>query len=306
MRIESNGVNLHVLELQRYARRNVLTPDQARVRYIEHLLAASCVYAPGGTPALPSLTAMDPAFLRRLQGNDRTKDALAGGGRGVDPALAPVSLENPAGGVRLPTLFSGAETDHELFHRLMQPQKKFILWATDRRTGREIRWLESPRQGFELDADNGPMPLSCDVVGVSGEGHSVGVLYQIRTCLPPCPERSDRFVLAHSWQMTHAHDDDYYLTRVIQGEIVFHPGVVRLNEIRPDLIRNQFIHPIPLGYRRGVPEITASSDGLTIRYTITDTNPTVVFAPGDSGCTQVDVKERCNLITPPLNQVRLR
>jgi hypothetical protein len=94
--------------------------------------------------------------------------------------------------------------------------------------------------------------------------------------------------------MSHSHDDNYYLTRTITGIIVFNGAVMRLQQINPDFVRAQFIHPVPIGFQRRAPEITQSSDGLTIRYTITDTDPTITFDPGNSGASNIQIIEKMN------------
>ena len=303
MRCEYNDVDLHVIELPRYVRRNLYTPDGADLVGVEHVLAMSTTYSPGGAPALVSVRGIRSDIRRRLDGEDDSARTLLAAARGRDidrpPFIVPPRLEDPGTAPAPRAVWhAGTETDAELFDRLMQPRKKLILWASDRRTGREIRWLESPRPGFSVDAANGPFPLACDVVSVKGEGLSVGVLFQIRTVLPPCA--ADRFVLAHRWEMSHGHDADHYLTRTIKGQVVFHSGVRDLLGLRPDDVRNQFIHPIPVGFQRQVPVVTMSSDGLTLSYVVTDTNPKIVFSPGDSGCTDIAIMEKVTYLSPTL------
>lgn len=302
MYVEYNDVPLHVIELNTYEREAVYTEDNADLLYIRHVLGVTCTYAPGGVPALVSVTALSPETAGMLN-RANAAAPYAANARGFDPGVVRPRLE-PMGGLRRDQtafLRSGAETDAELRHLLLTPRKKLILWAYDRQTGQKIAWLESPRPGFSVDADNGPRPIACDVVAASGEPSSVAVHFMIETAQAPCPVGSDRFVLAHRWQVSHGHDEDYYLTRTIEGTITFHPGVRDIINIHPDRIRNQFIHPVPLGFRRGLPEIVQSSDGLTIRYVITDTDPTVVFAPGDSGATQIDIQEKFQYVTPALD-----
>lgn len=299
-------VPLRVIDLVRFEREAVWTEDKADLLFVKNTLGMVATYAPGGVPQMISVTAMSPDTTARLTGADTTAAVLGANPRGAPPgataAVLPAPALEPFGPTAAPlgSQRTGAETDAELFQRLMIPRQKFILWAYDRQTGAAIRWLESPRVGFAVDADNGPRPLSCDVISASGEPHSAVVLYQIETSLPPCPTGSDRFVLSHRWKVSHTHDADYYLTRVTEGTIVFHPGVRDLLGVHPDRVRNQFIHPIPLGFKRGLPLIEQSSDGCTIRYTITDTDPTIVFAPGVSGATQISIEEKFQYAVPPL------
>ena len=296
-------VHLDVVDMTRYERRNVYSQDMADLLYVEEIFGFVATYAPGGRPILPSVRNLSPATQDRI-GLDRkvdpTANALRANPRGRNPGeiaqIHGVTMEQDgAGGQPANQMRSGPETDAELRYHLMTPRGKFILWAYDRQTGKQFKWVESPRPGFEVDAANGPHPLACDVVNASGEPHSISVHYQIKTAQTPCPVGSDRFVLSHRWEMSHVHDENYYLTRVIEGEIVFHAGVKHVIGLHPDMLRNQFLHPIPLGFQRHAPRIVQSSDGLTIRYVITDTDPTITFSPGDSSATRIEIAERHGL-----------
>lgn len=306
MRIEYNGVNLHVVELNRYERVNVFSPDGVDLLYVRHLIGATCVLAPGGYPRLPSVTRVSDEVRKRLEGDDNTASTLRTRPRGLDPAEESLHLEidepRPDRPVPQSLHHSGPESDAEIRNRLAMPRRKLILWAWSKKTGKEIRWLESPREGFDVDASNGPIPISWDVVAADGEPNSLGVFFQIRTDLPPCPVGSDRFVLSHRWEMTHGQDENYYLTRKIDGEIVFHAGVKELLGKNPDWIRNQFLHPVPLGFRRAPTTMVMSSDGLTIHYSILDTDQSIVFSPGDSGATKLDIAERVEMTFPLGNE----
>lgn len=310
MEIEYGPVLLKALDLSRFERRAVYTPDGADLLYVRNVIGASCTYSPGGIPRMPSVTSQTDSAVRMAEGLDNTLSVLnsnprgvpdTGRGSAVSTSLASVpALESDIGGAhRLDSsqFHTGPQTDMELRNILLTPRQRLTLWAYGM-DGTKMRWLESPRPGFVTDATVGPMPLSCDVVNISGEPRTIGVFFQIQTDVSPCPTGSDRLVLSHRWQMMHTHDANYYLTRIIRGEIVFNGAYITAFGINPDSVRNQFIHPIPIGYTRGLPEITQSPDGLTIRYTITDTDPTIMFCPGDSGATQMQILERMTLVKP--------
>lgn len=293
---------LKVIDLSRYERTNVYTDDGADLLYVKHTLGVSAVYAPGGVPNMPSVATLSKDTAAVLGGADSTISVVAKQPRGKKPGETTVVrpaplMEDDFGG---PTgdQFTGPETDAELRYRLLLPRQKLVLWAYRRSDGQPIRWLESPRPGFSLDAANGPLPLGLDVVAASGEPHSIAVHFTVSTCLPPCPIGSDRLVLAHRWQMTHGHDQNGYLTRTTQGAIVFHSGMSDFILPYPDAFRNQFLLPIPLGFERSVPSIVMSSDGLTMAYTLVDTDPSITFSPGDSNCTQIEITEQFDQMSP--------
>lgn len=310
MEVDYGEVELGAVDLLAFERRAVYTSDGMDLIGVDVMLDVLATYGPGGDPPMPSADALSGATVAELSGNDRTRKILETDARGLDPnngdpdriVLSPAPLEtnNRLGkGPSDPSVWrSGPETDAELRMRLLRPRQKLIVWAYDRQTGRRIRWLESPRSGFVVDAAGGPFPVACDVISASGEPNAIGVRFAVKTRLSPCPHGSDRFVLTHRWEMTHTHDADFYATRVINGEIVFHQGVGDVIHKQPDLVRNQFIHPIPLGFQRRLGPVTQSSDGSTIRYQIFDTDPTIMFSPGDSSATQIDIQERHSITQP--------
>ncbi len=326
MELEYNGVRLELLSLERVERVNVYTRDGMDLLYTNWFVSASCVYAAGGYPvgtAVKSLGANASASLYP-SGADRER---ANGLRGSNPTTDPVdqTRNNPPpsyrepGGSDFTGEFAGKEfaylrdygtsvhpyengypaamTDAVINNRLMTPRKELKITAYDK-DGKPVVWLQSPRPGYKVDAANGPFPIACSVVEATGEGQSFGVHFQIKTAIVPVDPDAERLILSHRWQMTHTHDEDYYLTRVIQGEIIFHPAVVDKYEVRPDWFRNQLIHPIPLGFQRKNPVVAMSSDGLTLAYTVHDVDPTVTFDPGNSGATQIHIAEKMGYNSP--------
>lgn len=311
MYLQYGNVILKVIDLLRYDREGIYTPDKTELLHVRHTIGVSCTYAPGGDPAMPSVVQLSPDTAAVLNGNDRTAVVVSQNLRALNPGQTAEVFADPrletddgtittlstAGGLAYGTApvrqhHTGPQTDAELRYRLMIPRQKLILWAYDRQTGDPIRWLESPRTGMTTDATFGPLPIGNPVVSAAGEPNSIGVYFEVQTEMLPCATGSDRMVLSHRWQTSHSGDDNNYLTRIIRGEIIFNGEYVHTFGINPDDYRNQFIHPIPVGFVRKVPEVSQSTDGLTIRYTITDTDPTIVFDAGDSGATQLSIMEK--------------
>lgn len=301
MFFEYNGVLLTVIDITRFSRRNIYTPDGVTLLYTRIILGISAEYSPGGAPRMNSVTDLSANIRARLSGVPGTGNYTTDP-RGKDPeVLDPPAMEHDqpgSGPVLASRRYAGPQTDAELYQRLMLPRHKMILYAWDRQSGQLIHWLESPRPGQTVDATVGPTPLACDIVSVAGEPNSTAMHFQIQTDITPCQTGTDRFVLAHRWTMTHSYDADYYLTRTTRGEITFNAGVRDLIATNPDSIRNQFILPIPIGFRRFVREITQSPDGCVINYVVDDTDPTVCFSPGDSGATQMSIVETSNYTSP--------
>jgi hypothetical protein len=178
------------------------------------------------------------------------------------------------------------------------PRRPLKIWGYDPNTGQEIVWLQSPRPGLNSDAKNGPIIRATPVLGIQGVGMSLAYGLEITTYEPPCPEGYDRYILGHRWQMTHEWDEDYYITRNVTGQIWFHTGIMEANGFRPDNITRQLFHPIPLGFKRRLGPVRFSSDKTSLLYSYSDTDQKIVFAPGLSGATEIELVERVSYVSP--------
>lgn len=300
MWVEYNGVRMTVTEFVKCDRSAVYTPDRVDLLYVRWSLGFVCSVAPGGWPKMLSATSLSPNVDAVLKGNDTTAATLKANAKGIDPLFPSLHLETDDPSATIPTgsWYAGPQTDAEVRNRLMIPRKKLIVWAWDMQSDKPIKWLESPRKGMTVDAAVGPTPIGWDVVSASGEPNSMMVLFQINTDVSPCPMGSDRYVLSHRWETMHGYNQDQYLTKKIEGDIVFHGGVRDLLLRNPDWIRNQFFHPVSLGMQRESVMLVGASDGLSFHYTILDSDPTIVFSPGDSGATQMTIAEKITTIMP--------
>jgi hypothetical protein len=195
--------------------------------------------------------------------------------------------------------FQAALTDVELRARLLVPRKQLTISLFNAGDPpKRVNFLYSPKPGYTCDVTGGPKPISLDIVEVQGEGVTFGVHYQIETTLQPVPDGSDQVILSHRWIMTHDPDENNYVTRTIQGEIIFDLGLLASLKLTADWFRNQFIHPIPLGFKRNGPTVTLSPDGSTIRYEVKDVDTPVIFDAGDSGATNIEIIETMKYSQP--------
>jgi hypothetical protein len=319
MHLEYNGVKLELVEITECTREAVYDPTGTDLLFVRWRLGLVCTLGSGGSPPGTQLDA-----VRRNQWNS-TKTDIAGS----NPVSVPRDVPQTMGTEvdegdwddLTPATKDAAElrnqaflTDHELRMRLMIPRRKLRITAYNP-DGTEYVWVEAPRQwqpftqvaaggsqgtagveGINVDADNGPKPLRCDVVQPTGEGNTMGVHFVVEFATTPTAPESDRLILSHRWQTTMTHDDDFYLTRTTVGEIRFNGSILHAARQQPDWFRGQFFHPIPLGFRRGGPIVRLSGDGLVLQYEIHDTDPTVTFDPGDSGATEMTIVETVNVL----------
>lgn len=320
-----NGVNLALTSIDRVHRDTVFSDDGTTVLYVETTLSVSAVYHPpiggvpdlGGTsvagslrnPGRPATTTPTPRNIKDVRGSDPgQKSGLPPSPifgdygillpefpglktSGTDPA-SPCTLPNPGA----EGWWGPIQTDRELELRLRTPRKKLLVWAFDR-DGQPRVWIESPRQQNESDAKNGPVTLNCTVRSGPNPNTFFTAL-DIRTWATPCEDGSDRPLLSHRWQMSHIEDQNHYLTRLIRGTAVFNLGVLLATDQNPDWFRQQFFHPIPLGFERHLGPITLSSDGTTLSYEYYDTDVTCVFDPSDSGATTMEIVEKIEYNNP--------
>lgn len=313
MYLQWGDVTFKVIDLQRFDRETVWSEDYTELLYVRATIGVVATYAYGGVPAMTSVTSPS-TIANRFAGIDlrqaapvavidNTASVLDAKERGENPEYPGVGLEsdikpNTTDGLgfdpAIPktNLHTGPETDLELGVRVRRPRQKLILWAYGRQSGRPIKWLESPRPGFTVDYNNGPRCIGYDVVAARGEPSSITVYVELQTDMSPCPSGADRYLLSHRWQMTHECDEDQYLSRVIEGTAVFNTAMIQKYGLEPDLLRNQLIHPIPVGMQRRAPTVSISPDGTTIKYRVVDFDPTITFDAGNSGATRIDIQEK--------------
>lgn len=293
-----NNLELKLLTLDRVDRETVWTSDGVDVLYVRWKISASCVYAPGNYQHGVSMS--------------RALRVPAGRTNFVGISPADPNPQTDQGNTesllfaKKPPIQGPIVTDVALRTILFRNRKKLIIGGDNPTIGTQNIWLESPVDPATCDADNGPKVHACNVVSATGAPGNFGVQLEIETCLPPTPDGSDRAILGHRWQMSHTHDEDYYLTRTVTGEATFHPGLMDHYAKNPDWFRAQLFHPIPIGFRRTLGPITLSPDGCVLQYQYSDTDPTIMFCPGTSGATNIDVKEEYTVTSPnPLTAIGL-
>lgn len=283
--ISYNGVELEIVDFIKHEREMVYDPTGKDLLYVRHLIGVVCIYARDGWPHGTEVLTLSPAAASDAY----APPTLPGVVTPVPAAVPAVNLRRN----RMPDRFRVGQvaslTDIELRTRLYQPRGKLVMLVDDL-TGTTVTWLESPSPGAITDVTGGPYVHAVDVVENVGEPNSLGIYFEVSTCLPPCHTGEDQTILSHRWRMTHTNDENYYLTRIINGTVVFNQAMLLRLGLQPDWFRNQLFHPIPLGYKRGIPEVSMNDDNV-LNYTITDTDTAITFDPGDTGATNIEINE---------------
>lgn len=305
MFITYNDVNLSLTSIDRVQRDTILSDDGTTVLYVENTISVSCVYAPG-IGVIPQIGGTSIGGYNQTNrglrpGQNASGQTFVGQNQKAYPIVT--SGSNPLTPTACTTQSPGSSgwsgpltTDRELELRLRVPRKKLIVWAFDI-DGNPKSWIESPINDNICDAKCGPLILGCHVKE-SPNANSFFVALDIRTWIPPTSVDANRPVLSHRWQMTHEEDEAHYLTRTITGEVVFNVGMLHTFENAADWFRSEMFHPIPIGFERRLGPITLSPDGTTLRYQYSDTDPKIIFDPGDTGATQISIVENAAYLTP--------
>jgi hypothetical protein len=158
-----------------------------------------------------------------------------------------------------------AKTDQAIRHLLMQPFGR-LVWTVG-----DTAILDTGVNG--VDADNGPTPLSFDVLKLLGEHKTWVVRYRIKARVNECKggnKDKGNMLLSNRWTMRTDTDDQHVTTRIIRGEAKFNSALLNEAGLNADQFRAVLVHPVPQGFRRENVDAEQASDGNTYRYTVID------------------------------------
>lgn len=238
-----NDIPLLILQANMINRQAIYAgPDYL---YTRHTLQLSCVFNPAVMAYLPS-----------AQG-------VLVGGRPPDPQA---------------TFGVGpAVTDAALRTWLLEPRRAlyWVMGATNYpQSSLPVLLFQSPNvDGAQVDANNGPTPLFCNVNRrVGSKTFLVNVMYQTdvneinsyNTSLPPA-------ILSNRWSMSQSLNEQFFAVRTIHGQVVFRTDVLQALGALPDDFREWFFFPVPGGFKRTGINVSQNADGTAISYTIIDT-----------------------------------
>ena len=338
MIVSYNGIDMELCEIVKFTREGVYTPDGAELLFVNCHISVVCNLAPGGYPRGVSLRSYPGATTIRDTGPTPARAHHRNSGVTIpEPASAMfVPPSTPPDRVVRPHAFlTDHEVRARLMQprrafsiKATDQTMGDLYWirlpryagseavsnskgAVDiARTLGQVSGVISASANSEslgyCDPNNGPRPLQVDVVKSIGEGVFQSILFTLEFAYIPVDLDQERLILSHRWETQYASDESQQMTRVTHGSVVFNgsmlakyvDGISGFARESPDLYRNQFCHPIPLGFVRSLPEFSISSDGLNIKYTIHDVQPTMIFDPGDSGAVKLDIQETMNFLSP--------
>jgi hypothetical protein len=157
---------------------------------------------------------------------------------------------------------------------------------------------DSSRDVYKTDANNGPLPLACNVRQVSGVKTFL-VEFVVEACVNECFNyyRFPTVMLSHRWTSTHDVDRHGFTTRHVRGHAVFRSDVLLDLKLRPDGFRAYLSHPIPTNFQRTNVRAVQHEDGNRVDYQFVDREQPLNLRY--SNVTQVEAFVHLGQNTPP-------
>lgn len=156
-----------------------------------------------------------------------------------------------------------AERMADIRHKLLQPRRAFKYASVDSVgpiTLLEIRQTEP--NGYALDAENGPKPISCDIVQVSEETWIIDFIIDV--AIQDCT--AQQLFASNRYETTHDIDETGYSKIVTLGKVFVRSDM----KTNPNALRWLITPPLPKGFKRKS-SYQVHEDGLSMLYRIEDT-----------------------------------
>lgn len=259
MAIYYNGLTLEIDSIQEFSR--VPVYHHTKYLYTRHTLRCRCIYN-------PNATAYAYANVPGLIVEDRAGVGLFGGA-----TVANLNAAKNQGR-------AGSLTDTQVRHALMTP-RRLLIYTTEALPGQAtVELLVSPARRpdagggvyfYTEDASRGPFPLCANIVKRHAN-KTLEIDFGIRTDLNECHLFSitPTPLIGHHWSMQRKVDQDFFSTRIIQGEAVFRMDRMAQLTARADDFITWLAHPVPPGFQRIGSEVMPSEDGTKVNYVLVD------------------------------------
>jgi hypothetical protein len=160
-----------------------------------------------------------------------------------------------------------AITDTAIRYALMEPRKQLLIEADDA-AGTIV--LESPAPGFNVDADNGPKPLYCNVTQITPATWTVA--WGIQTDIIECPEMDDDTspITSSRFSQTQHTGENHLTTITTKGVTCFRTDQLDNLGRAADFYRDQVIPGCPLNFKRTTVNVMVASPGNILAWTVVD------------------------------------
>lgn len=158
-------------------------------------------------------------------------------------------------------------TNASIRHFLLQPRAKLIFEGLSG----FANVIDSPQLDYSIDANNGPIPISCDVIRIDGD-KTFHIHYVIKTWLVECPNGSVSPILSNRWSQSSYINTHRLMVRKTVGQAFFRTDILNATDTFADLFRSTVINPIPPkpGMYRDDIKCVINPQGNAIHYEITD------------------------------------
>lgn len=226
---------------------------------------------------------VNEAIAKQTKAKNNLLGALAGGAAVVaneqkfKPKENPANLPGGAGGGPA----DAAISDFIVRQRLAVPRRKLFLWMHSN-LGKDVPRLilESPLGSAGTDCKTGPH-FDVTWMDVIGGNTTIVLGFKVTTDVNNWVTygKQQSALLGNSWSFAVSHDQDYFATHIIEGVATFRRDV--LEEIFSGRsahdFRSEFMHPIPVGFKREKADVKLLPDGTSVAYTIVDVEQPMTF-----------------------------
>lgn len=306
MQISYDGIEFKMLKMEEWTREAVFSEDGVDYLYDYHKIQCQCVLNEGYTDKLdfpPVVNEPDKIEQQSLSAGSATRwNGLKTAGGYLQASQPVVPGDKPP----LVQRSTGAPaTLVELFKRLAVPRRQLVIWMDSDPNLALVEpqfrdnILFSPLPGKKEDAQHGP---SCSVMGMMGSIGNVTIPLRLmfETHIPTCNDPNAPIMLSNRWSISTTYDPDTYAAiHIINGEARFRADLLHQNQLSADTFRNQFLHPIPLGFKREQPMVTLSSDGTSIQYQLIDKQQVLNFPAGAAyAAPKIEITEERGYVSP--------
>ncbi len=158
-------------------------------------------------------------------------------------------------------------TDEAIRYALLEPRKQLLITADE--AGANVV-LMSPADGFDVDANNGPIPIACNVRQITPGNWQVA--WRVRTEVIECGELSSSTspIVSNRWSQVQSTGPDHRTSIVTRGVTVFRTDQLANVGQNADYYRGQCVPGVPLNFQRQSIQVIVNSAGNTLTWEVHD------------------------------------